>query len=117
MGGGRFGHGRLDLELPVSGLVPGVHRLMLRFADEAGRWTGIMTRNFVRLGPDYSSNTLRSYECWIDAIMPHGWKARPKEAWWNWSFPRRICPTGFIACHFVAGMRRGVGVRRSPVIL
>lgn len=58
--------GRLDLELPVSGLVPGVHRLMLRFADEAGRWTGIMTRNFVRLGPDYSSNTLRSYECWID---------------------------------------------------
>lgn len=58
--------GRLDLELPVSGLVPGVHRLMLRFADEAGRWTGIMTRNFVCLGPDYSSNTLRSYECWID---------------------------------------------------
>ena len=25
-----------------------------------------MTRNFVCLGPDYSSNTLRSYECWID---------------------------------------------------
>ena len=59
--------GRLDLELPVSGLVPGVHRLMLRFADEAGRWTGITTRNFVCLGPDYSSNTLRGYECWIDS--------------------------------------------------
>ena len=61
--------GRLDLELPVSGLVPGVHRLMLRFADEAGRWTGITTRNFVCLGPDYSSNTLRSYECWIDGRL------------------------------------------------
>ncbi len=58
--------GQLALELPVSGLMPGLHRLTLRFADEAGRWTGAMSRYFVCLGTDYSSNTMQKYEYWLD---------------------------------------------------
>ncbi len=59
-------NGQVNLELPVQHLIPGVHRLMMRFCDKAGRWSASNAFYFLRLGPDYSANSMQRYEYWLD---------------------------------------------------
>lgn len=59
-------NGQLDLELPVQHLLPGIHRIMFRFCDKGGRWSASNAFYFLRLGEDYSANTMQQYEYWLD---------------------------------------------------
>lgn len=56
----------LELALDMGSLLPGIHTLTLRTADDAGRWSSPTAHYFLRVGRDLTGNAPQQYEYWID---------------------------------------------------
>ncbi|MEM7657438.1 MAG: CUB domain-containing protein, partial [Bacteroidota bacterium] len=57
----------LDVSLPTTGLPPGLHRLNIRFLDDLGHWSSIVSQYFYKT-PEDPTNTvvIEGYEYWMD---------------------------------------------------
>ncbi len=64
--------GEWNAELDVSSLSTGVHTLSMRFSDSKNRWSGPITKYFVRTADGWSDNALKSYRYWIDGDFAGG---------------------------------------------
>lgn len=58
--------GAIQMEIDAAGLSCGLHRVVLRAQDAAGRWSMAKVHNFVKPEPSLAGNMISSYEYWFN---------------------------------------------------
>ncbi|MCK6691757.1 MAG: PKD domain-containing protein [Thermoanaerobaculia bacterium] len=53
-------------DLPTTGLSNGVHTLHLRFLDDAGQWSGVVSQMFTKFSAANPDNKIAAYRYWLD---------------------------------------------------
>lgn len=58
--------GNIQMAIDAAGLSCGLHRVVLRAQDAAGRWSMAKVHNFVKPEPSLAGNMISSYEYWFN---------------------------------------------------
>ncbi|MBL7796220.1 MAG: PKD domain-containing protein [Saprospiraceae bacterium] len=57
-------------DLPTTGLTNGLHTLHLRFRDDAGQWSSVLSQFFTKLATGAAENKIAGYRYWLDLNFP-----------------------------------------------
>ena len=64
--GGTVADGQIQIQIDAADMAYGLHHLVLRTQDEAGRWSPAKVHNFVKPEPPLDGNMITAYEYWFN---------------------------------------------------